>query len=319
MKKEEFYFNSNEIGRKIHAVRYTPDTEPRAVFQITHGMVEYIERYEEFAEFLCKHGFVVTGHDHLGHGGSIVTRDDYGFFAENDGNEKVLDDIHTLTLITKELYPALPYFLLGHSMGSFYARQYLCKYGYELTGAVIMGTGFQAKFLVNAGIAITKFLMKIKGSHYRCEFVNNMAFGGYNKKFEPARTKYDWLSKNEASVDAYAADERCTFTFTLNGYYNMFTGIARLYDDNFLAGMPKNLPVLMVSGEDDPVGEFSEGVKRAYESIKGAGVKDVRLKLYPNMRHEILNEPERQEVYDDILAFLNDVLSSTEARRTEKV
>lgn len=307
--KEEFYYPSAAQGARIHAVRYIPDGGTRAVMQISHGMVEYIERYEEFAEFLCGHGILVTGNDHLGHGGTAADKTDYGYFADRDGNKCVLEDLHTLTKITKKLYPDLPYFLLGHSMGSFYARQYLIDYGYELSGAVIMGTGHQPLLLVKLGKFLAKSLAGSKGWRYRSDFLNNMAFGGYNKKFEPSRTRYDWLSKNNEEIDRYSADERCTFTFTLNGYYNMFTGIERLHDKYLLSRMPKNLPVFFVSGEDDPVGDFSKGVKAAYATFIDAGMENLKIKLYPGDRHEILKETDRQTVFEDILAWTDEVLN----------
>lgn len=315
-RKEEFFYPSSSGKTQIHAVRYTPDGEIKAVLQISHGMVEFIERYEEFAQFLNEHNILVTGNDHLGHGGSINSKADYGYFAEVDGNGAVLDDLHKLTVITKELYPNVPYFLLGHSMGSFYARQYLCEYGSELDGAIIMGTGHMPLMLVKAGMVLSKIIATFRGWRYRSKFINNMAFGGYNKRFEPGETKSDWLSKNKDSVNAYLADERCTFVFTLNGYYNMLKGISRLYDRDLLDKMPKDLPVFFMSGEDDPVGEFKEGVLRAIQTFYDAGMKNVSAQFYPDDRHEILNELDRAEVYEDILAWMTDIIQEKEAKQS---
>lgn len=302
--KEDFYFNSASGTTKIHAVRYIPDGEIRAILQISHGMVEYVERYEAFALYLNSKGILVTGNDHLGHGKSINSRDELGYFAKEDGNHAVLYDLYQLTQITKEKYPGIPYFLLGHSMGSFYARQYLCEFGHELDGAIIMGTGCQPLALVQAGRLLTSLISLFKGWHYRCEFVNNMAFGSYNKKFEPARTSKDWLSKDEAIVDKYVADEYCNFIFTLNAYYNMFTGISRLYNKKLLSQMPKSLPVFFVAGEDDPVGDFGKGVLKAVDMFKNTGMQNVKVKLYPTDRHEILNETDFRQVYDDLYTWL---------------
>lgn len=302
--KEDFYFNSASGTTKIHAVRYIPDGEIRAILQISHGMVEYVERYESFALYLNSKGILVTGNDHLGHGKSINSRDELGYFAKEDGNHAVLYDLYQLTQITKEKYPGIPYFLLGHSMGSFYARQYLCEFGHELDGAIIMGTGCQSLALVQAGRLLTSLISLFKGWHYRCEFVNNMAFGSYNKKFEPARTSKDWLSKDEAIVDKYVADEYCNFIFTLNAYYNMFTGISRLYNKKLLSQMPKSLPVFFVAGEDDPVGDFGKGVLKAVDMFKNTGMQNVKVKLYPTDRHEILNETDFRQVYDDLYTWL---------------
>lgn len=308
-KKEEFYFTSAAGTTKIHAVRYIPDGKIKAILQIAHGMVEYIERYEDFALYLNSKGILVTGNDHLGHGNSVNSKDDLGYFAKEEGNRAVLYDLYQLTQITKETYPNIPYFLLGHSMGSFYARQYLCEFGNELNGAIIMGTGFQPLMLVNSGKLLTRIFALFNGWHYRCAFVDNMAFGSYNKRFAPARTTKDWLSKDESKVDEYIADEYCGFVFTLNAYYNMFHGISRLYDKNLLAKMPKSLPVFFVAGEDDPVGEFGKGVLRAVDSFKKAGMKNVKVKLYPKDRHEILNETDRQTVYQDLNEWLQSYIS----------
>ncbi|MBR4865860.1 MAG: alpha/beta fold hydrolase, partial [Clostridia bacterium] len=247
-------------------------------------------------------------HDHLGHGNSIRTKEDYGYFTEEDANGTVLADIHCLTQITKEAYPGLPYFLLGHSMGSFYARQYLCQYGEELDGAIIMGTGCQPKMLVQSGKLLTTLVAAVKGWHHRSKLVTTVAFGGYNKRFEPVRTTKDWLTRDTAVVDAYIADERSSFVFTLNAYHAMFTGIDRLYDKKLLARMPKDLPVFFVAGEEDPVGDFGKGVRQAAKMCRDAGVKNVSVKFYPEDRHEILNELDRQRVYEDLLRWMEEIM-----------
>ena len=304
IQKEEFYFNSTSGKTKIHAVRYIPKGEIKAILQISHGMVEYIERYESFALFLNSKGILVTGNDHLGHGKSVNSKDDLGYFAKEDGNRAVLYDLYQLTQITKEKYPDIPYFLLGHSMGSFYARQYLCEFGHELNGAIIMGTGCQPFLLVQAGRLLTSAAALFKGWRCRCSFINNIAFGSYNKHFEPARTTNDWLTKDTAIVDKYVADEYCNFIFTVNAYYNMFTGISRLYDKKLLSRMPKKLPVFFVAGEDDPVGDYGKGVLKAANMFKNAGMQNIKVKLYPTDRHEILNETDREHVYDDLYSWL---------------
>ena len=305
--KEDFYFNSASGTTKIHAVRYIPEGKIHAILQISHGMVEYIERYENFALFLASKGILVTGNDHLGHGKSINCREDWGYFAKENGNRAVLLDLYQLTQITKEKYPDIPYFILGHSMGSFFARQYIGEFGQEVNGAIIMGTGCQPLALIQAGRFITSFVALFKGWRYRSNFVNSLAFGSYNKAFEPARTPKDWLSKDNDLVDKHVADELCSFTFTLNGYYTLFTTISRLYNQKLLSQMPKELPVFFVAGEDDPVGDFGKGVLKAADMFKKVGMKNVKVKLYPTDRHEILNETDRDQVYDDIYGWLTSV------------
>ena len=308
MKKEEFKFRSTSDECNIRAVRYIPDGEIKAILQIAHGMQEFIDRYENFAKYLCDKGYLVTGNDHLGHGGSINIEEDWGYFVDENGNKAVLDDVYELTKITKELYPNKPYFLLGHSMGSFYARQYLCEYGNELNAAIIMGTGHQPLATVQAGMVACRMFALGKGWHYRSNAINAMAFGSYNKKFEPARTRVDWLTRDEKIVDWYLSEPRCTFMFTLNGYYNMFYGISRLHDVSLISKTPKQLPILFVSGEDDPVGNFGKGVADAAKSLKDVGCQNVDMKLYPNDRHEILNELDRDQVYEDLYKWLEDKL-----------
>ena len=308
--KEELYFDSFSGHTKIRAVLYIPKTAIRAVLQISHGMVEFIDRYDDFAAFLNERGILVVGNDHLGHGGSINSKEDYGYFSDKNGNMAVLRDLHHLTQIVKQRYPDKPYFLLGHSMGSFYARQYLCEFGEELDGAIISGTGYQRRALVKLGKMLTSILAAFKGWRYRSSFIDRMAFGGYNKRFEPARTSKDWLTKDERIVDAYLSDERCNFVFTLNAYYNMFFGIDRLYNKKFLMRMPKTLPVFFISGAEDPVGEFTKGVLRAVKSFHSVGMQDIKLALYPGDRHEILNETDRTKVYQDIEQWVEQVLKS---------
>ena len=305
----DFTFPSTVPGRTLHAFRCVPDGEVRAIVQLSHGMVEFIDRYKPLAEFLAARGILVTGHDHLGHGGSIRTKADYGYFAEPDGNRAVLDDLHAMTKLTKQLYPDVPYFLLGHSMGSFYARQYLCEWGSELSGAIIMGTGFQPKALVMLARTICRVLAVFFGWHHRSKLVAKLSFTGYNKGLE-GRTPHDWLNRDPAEVDKYRADERCMFTFTLNAYYSMFTGILRLYDPAFLAQMPKDLPLLFLAGDADPVGEQGRGVQRAIDSLKAVGVQNIQKKFYPGARHELLLETNRAEVFADIANWLDQQLRS---------
>ena len=303
MIKEEFKFKSTDGKNEIRALRFVPEGKVKGILQIAHGMVEFIDRYENFAQFLTDKGYLVTGNDHLGHGGSVKTQEDWGYFGDN-GNRHVLDDMYELLKITKEIYPDTPYYLLGHSMGSFYARQFICEYGNELDGAIIMGTGHQGKGTVSAGKMMCKLIAKFKGWRYRSSFINNMAIGSYNKAIKDPVTDVDWLSKDVEICKKYLNEPRNTFTFTLNGYYYMFEGMERLYDTNLLNNIPKDLPLLFVSGKDDPVGNFGEGVKQAAKSVMDAGVKHVDLKLYEGDRHEILNELDKETVYEDLYRWL---------------
>ena len=302
--KSDFYFESSDNKNKIHGVIWKPEGEIKAILQIAHGMAEYIERYDDFAGFLNAHGILVAGNDHLGHGYSAPSKKEFGYFTEKDGNGCLIEDLHHVTQKVKKDNPGVPYFLLGHSMGSFYCRQYICKFGGELSGAIVMGTAFHPRAAASAGKAMCKAIALFKGWHYRSPLINSMAFGSYNKAFQPARTSNDWLSRDEKNVDKYNADDKCGFIFTLNGYYNMFHGLTRLCDDSLIKKVPVGLPILVTSGGNDPVGNFGKGVTAVYEQYKKLGIKDLSIKLYPGARHEIFNEINKEEVYEDILHWL---------------
>ena len=308
-KKREFTYLSADGRTNIHGVEWKPEQgEITAVLQIVHGMVEFIDRYEEFAEFLTERGFVVVGNDHLGHGASIASKQDYGFFSEENGNAAVLKDIHHLKRLTEKAYEHVPYYMLGHSMGSFLLRQYLCLRGEGLDGAIVMGTGTKPVPVLKAGRVLCRGLAAIFGWHHRSLLIDRMAFGGYNKHFEPARTIADWLTKDEAIVDRYLADERCTFRFTLNGYYNLFYSMEQASWEENLRRMPKELPILFVSGREDPVGDFGRGVEKVWSRFRSVGMQKVSQKLYDTDRHEILNETDREDVYRDLADWLNKCL-----------
>lgn len=297
--KREFYYPSRDGVTKIHAIEWIPEGEVTAVLQMCHGMVEYIDRYHEFADFLTKHGVYVVGHDHLGHGKSVVSQEKLGFFHETDGNAYVIADIQQLRMQTAKKYPGVPYFIMGHSMGSFLVRQYLGLYSGGLSGAIIMGTGEQPSLVVNAGKLVCKIIAAIKGWDYRSKFVNNLAVGAYEKKMGAA-----WLSKNPENVKKYHEDPLCGFVFTVNAYYHMFSGIAKMNQQEKEGKAAKSLPLLFVAGKDDPVGNYGKGVENVYNKYKKCGYQDVQLKLYEEDRHEILNEEDKDVVFQDILAWL---------------
>ena len=302
--KKEFYYPSKDGLTQIHAIEWIPEGEVRAILQIAHGMVEFIDRYDRFATFMASQGFYVVGNDHLGHGKSVTDASQYGYFAKHDGNFCVIGDMLQLREDTRKKYPDLPYFILGHSMGSFLTRQFIEKHGEGLSGAIIMGTGYQPTATLDMAIAMTAVLQQARGGHFRSEMINNMALGAYNASFEPSRTKNDWLTKDEAIVDAYVANPLNQFVFTVNGYYNLFRGLRYAERQENLDKIPKDLPILVVSGANDPVGEFGKGPRLVAQSYQKTGIKDVTLKLYENDRHEILNELDKETVDRDILQWI---------------
>lgn len=309
MEKVISKFKSSDEKTDINVITWIPDKEPAGVLQIAHGMVEYIDRYHDFACFLAEKGFVVTGNDHLGHGDSVTSKDKWGFFSEKDGNEKVLKDMNELMNLTKSKWKDKPYFLLGHSMGSFLTRQFLFTYPEQkLRGTIIMGTGYQSKGLINLGYTLSTIEGSLRGWKNPSRLVNRIALGSNNKKFKPARTKNDWLSKDNSLVDKYNKEPRNRFLFTNRAYRDMFKGILTLYIKSNLEMMDKNMPIFIVSGSMDPVGDFGEAVKKLYQEYLNIGIIDVNFKLYENDRHEILNELDRDMVYEDILCWLKKYL-----------
>lgn len=297
--KNEFFYPSRDGVTQIHAIEWIPDGEPVGVLQMCHGMVEYIDRYDEFASFLATQGYYVVGHDHLGHGLSIVSEDKLGYFHHPDGNAVVISDIQQLRVKTQEKYPKLPYFMMGHSMGSFLLRQYLGLYSGGLSGAVIMGTGNQPNAILLGGMLVCKLISLFKGWEHRSKLVNNMAAGGYEKKLG-----LSWLSKNPENQEKYLKDPLCGFVFTLNAYYHMFQGMFLMNTQEKEGKASKALPLFFVSGAEDPVGQNGKGVEKVVKLYQESGYQKVQMKLYEGDTHEILQECDRQVVFQDILNFL---------------
>ena len=220
-------------------------------------------------------------------------------------------DEHKLHEVVEGEYPGIPYFILGHSMGSFITRNYLTEYGHEVQGAVIMGTGMQPKALLALSKTLAKAEKLFKGDTHVSTFIDKLAFGGYYKKIPNYTMKNEWLTSNLDAVQKYNDDPDCGFTFTVNGFSTLFELIWRLHDEERLAGIPKNLPMFFVAGAEDPVGNYGKGVKQAADTVRKAGVQDVTMKLYPGGRHEILNDREHGEVYEDVLSFYEEILAKT--------
>lgn len=306
MRKEEFYFPSRDNYTQIHAVRWIPDSEkPDCIVQIVHGMAEYVERYEEFARFLTDRNVLVTGEDHLGHGKTIGEDGRPGYFCEQDPATVVVRDVHRLKKLNQEAYPEVPYIIFGHSMGSFITRNYICRYGSGIEGAIICGTGMQPGALLAVSKLIAGIQKFIFGDEHISNFIDKCAFGSYNKRIANPRTSKDWLSKEEEIVDAYLKDSMCGFTFTVNGFSTLFELIARVRKTENLKKIPKDLPVFVVSGEEDPVGDYGKGVQAAYDSMENIGMKNISMKLYANDRHEILNETDRKQVMEDLWNWIS--------------
>ena len=304
MVQNEFTFLSADGKTPIHAVEWLPEGQARAVLQISHGVSEYILRYEPFAEYLTARGFAVAGHDHLGHGQSVAEGSARLYFGPRGSWNWVVDDIDQRRNLAKAKFPQVPYFLMGHSMGSFLARTYLIRYPGAVDAAVIMGTGQMSPAIIAGGKAVAAEEAHRVGEDQTSSLVDKLAFGAYNKRFAPNRTGFDWLSLNQDNVDRYMADPLCGGNATIGLFREMLGGLSFIAKPENLKRMNLNIPVLFISGEMDPVGDCGKGVKRAFESFRKAGVRDVSLKLYPELRHEILNETCRETVYEDIYQWL---------------
>jgi alpha-beta hydrolase superfamily lysophospholipase len=300
--RQDIWYDSKGAGR-IHACRWTPEGKPRAVVQIIHGIAEFVERYDDFANFLTNHGILVVAEDHMGHGQSINGEGIQGYF--HAGWFTAVDDTMQLLEDTQKELPEIPYILFGHSMGSFMARTILCKYpDCGLTGAVICGTGWQPAFALPALIKVVEGICKATGETKPNEMLQNMVFGGYNKKVEHPRTSFDWLSRDSKIVDEYIAHPLCGFTASAGLLREMLKGIHYIEQQVNLTHMKKSLPVFFIAGGDDPVGPYGKGVHTCAEAFRKAGMEDVSVRIYPLCRHEILNEINREQVYADVLKWV---------------
>lgn len=289
---------------KLHVVLWEPHGEVRGVVQISHGMVEMIERYDDFARYLSDNGFAVIGNDHLGHGQTAGSDEDLGYFCQKNMSATVVADLHRVTIYAKKHYKNVPYFLLGHSMGSFMARRYLMTYGNELTGAVLSGTGGQSSFALIAGKMVSACIRIVKGDRYRSEFIRKLAFGKYLDRIENPHTESDWLTRDEKIIESYRGNKCCNFSFTINGYRTLFEVLTFIQREKNIRRIPHELPLFFVSGGMDPVGNYGKTVNEICCEYKKTGIKDVSMKLYPDDRHEVINELDKEQVYEDILKWL---------------
>lgn len=299
MLKEDKRILSRDGKTQLHLITWQPEKEPKAIVQLVHGMAEHMERYHDFAVYLTQRGYAVIGHDHLGHGQSLTSPDKLGFFAEKDGNKILIQDMFQVTEYAKTLWPGKKLFILGHSMGSFLVRRFLTLHSRDVDAAVIMGTGNQPALASAIGLKIAKRAKKKNGPMSYSKTLNNMALGSNNKPFKPNRTPFDWLSRNEENVDRYMADRLCGFDFTVSAWADFFQVLQELAHQEDVDGLVKSLPLLITSGELDPVGG-EKGCKAVLAKYQKLGMEDVRLKLYPEDRHEILNEIDRDKVFKDL-------------------
>lgn len=303
-----FTFPSRDGFHTIHAMKWQSDeVEPVGILQLIHGMAEYVARYEEVAVHFAEKGFIVVGDDHLGHGDTAKEYGDYGFFCKKDPVTVLVRDEHRLKKIVQKDHEGLPYFILGHSMGSLILRNYLCRYGSGIDGAVICGTAHYGRLSLFVGKLLTGIL-KIAGKEKnKSALLDEVMFGSFNKRTEK-RTAFDWICSDERVVDSYMNDPSCGFLFTVNGYDTLMELIKKLNKRSYLSKMPKKLPVLFISGAEDPVGNYGKAVQDVYDTFLHLDLTKVQIKLYNDARHELLNEKQKMQVYEDVSNWLFKVI-----------
>ncbi|GAA4393817.1 alpha/beta hydrolase [Ornithinibacter aureus] len=291
-------------GTALHTNRWVPDGAPKAVVQIAHGMAEHSARYARLAQALTEHGYAVYAHDHRGHG-STASEIDHGYFADENGWDAVVADMRAVTRFAQEENPGLPVFLLGHSMGSFLSRTYVIEDSRDLAGLVLSGTGGDPGPLGKIGLGVARLEKRVRGPRHVSALLDKLTFGQFNAAFKPNRTGFDWLSRDDAEVDAYVDDTYCGRTFTSGFFVDLFGGIQVINDRRQVARVRRDLPILLIAGDKDPVGDGGKGPRAVAEQYTSVGVLDVTCTLYPGARHEIFNETNRDEVTADLVAWLD--------------
>lgn len=294
-------FSVERAGRSIFERRWAPDGAPRASVQIAHGLAEHSARYERLAQALTAAGFAVTASDHRGHGPKCPPAD-LGFFADANGWRECLADLEAVHQGIRADFPGLPRVFLGHSMGSFMGQTFIAEHGGELAGAVLSGTSGPAPPILAIARRIAGFERWRLGPRGKSPIVQALLFGELNKPFKPARTPFDWLSRDPEEVDKYIADPYCGFEITNQLAIDLVGALGGLASPEAAAKIPKGLPIYIFSGARDPVGAKLQGLIDVYRT---AGLTRVTAKIYPDARHETLNETNRAEVTADLVAWLN--------------
>lgn len=302
--RENFMFKDSD-GVEINVYKWKPQGKIIGIVQISHGMTETILRYDEFANFLNKKGYLVYGHDHRGHGETAKTKDDLGYIADNEGFEWLVQDLYELICNSKKENKGLPIYLFGHSMGSFISQRFLELHGKEIDGVILSGSNGKPPMLTSAGILVSGVEIKLFGRKHISKLMDKLSFGDFNSKFKPNRTPFDWLCSVDNEVDKYIENEKCGFVCSSSFYYDLLRGLKTINKEENFKKIQKELPIFIVSGDMDPVGNFGKGIINLYENFKSIGIKDVKYKLYKGKRHEILNEDNKKEVMEDVLEWLD--------------
>ena len=303
--REESKFESTYNKKQLHLVLWKDDAaSPKGIVQISHGMCEYILRYDELANALVEAGYVVCGNDHLGHGESAANDEELGFMADKDGYLYMVKDLRGVTEWVKGLYPGLPLVLYGHSMGSFLARLYASMYKDGVAAYVFSGTGGPNP-ASSVAVGMIDVMSKFKGEHHRSNFLTKVAFGSYTSRIKDAKTGFEWVTKDPEKFNAYIHDKFCMYQFTLSGYRDLMKALKTVSQKDWAGKLNKDIPYLLVSGEEDPVGDYGKGVLVVYDRMLKAGCSKTECKLIPGMRHEPHNEIHRDQFYKDTIAWLD--------------
>ena len=305
MQKREFTLQSKYDNLALSCAEYTAEgvtqTNAKGVVQIVHGMCEYKERYEGFIDYLTQNGYIVFAHDHRGHGGSVTANENLGYFGDKKG-EAIVDDAALVTDEIRRLYPGLSVTLFGHSMGSLVVRAYIQKYEEKIDKLIVCGSPSKNS-LAGFGLMLNGVISAFRGEKYRSRLMANASTGGGDDKF-PGEGKNAWLTRDKTVVEKYNADEKCNFIFTCNGFSNLLHLVKNAYKKKKYPAKHSDLPIFFMAGADDPVIGSEKKWLEAQQFLRDVGYKNVTGKLYPKMRHEILNELGKEEVYADALAFI---------------
>lgn len=304
--KRRYYIPSSTGEDMVHVVEWEPDGEVKGILQIAHGVREHMGRYERFALYMAEKGFLVIGNDHLGHGETAAPYNKFGYFAPKDGSGYAVRDMRRVFLRAKKKYPDVPYILLAHSMGSFFARRYAANYGKELDGLILLGTGGKPRWMLRFGCFLLNVIESVKDEYSRSWIMEQVCFALYNCRISHRRTPVDWLSRSPKEVDRFQNDPLCQFTLTLNGYRSLFESIHYGQKWKNIRRIPKRLPILIMSGAEDPVGDYGRTVRTVAKWYKLAGIRDVTCRIYRDARHELLNEIEYEKAQQAIWKWIRE-------------
>ena len=291
-------------GFKVYAFLKEPKIKPIGHIHLLHGMSEHIGRYELAINYFCEQGYFVTGHDHRGHGETALLNGMKGYFGERDGFSRAVQDAHEVIMKLKAMHTTLTFTLLGHSMGSFIARRYIQLYGDQVDRVVLSGTSDDSGVARYAGLALAHFLGGRKGYTERSKLLDSLVFGAFNAKIDNPKTKFDWLSKNEQHVSNYLHDDHCGFIPTTQFFIDLFTGLGLIHKKDEVNKIPKELPILLFSGVDDPVGNYGKAVWKVARQYTGADIKKVTVLLFEEGRHELLNDASQVGVLEAVLDWI---------------